>query len=694
MGYVELVLKRDGRFERLYARKRLHPHHRREPDLRGMFVDEARLAGLVRHPHVVSVLDIGEDGDGPFLIMDYVEGLPVARILDDAIETGRRLPVQVALRICAEAALGLHAAHEATSPEGAPLRLVHRDISPHNILVGFDGKTRVTDFGVAKAFGNTSRTTTGVLKGNTGYLSPEQLRFEEPDRRSDLFSLGVVLYELLSGERLYPSRDGLDALRRILHEPPPDIGDVRDDLPPELIELLFELLAKDPALRPATAQAVAARLEAIVAAMIEVEGIVGISDLMMDRFGGARADRKRELAAHLERLATEEPAAAATTRWRAWIGGRRRWVALAVVAVVGGAALLLPLSSRTPTARPGERRDLWAGGWHTCALEDDNLFCWGKGADGQLGDGLLGDRSGRVLVPEVRQVGAAALGMFHTCVCDRSGGVFCWGRNQMGELGASEIEAANRPMRVNGISDCVAIAAGSSRESPHTCAATSSGTVACWGSNLFGQLGRPADSDAVAAPSTVRGLSGVVEVGAGEAFTCARRSAGDVLCWGRNDVGQLGIRHGPGHAPAPVEGVADAAEIAVGRQFACARRRSGRVVCWGQMGDVAAAEVDGVANVVQVAAGHRHACGLLASGRLVCWGANEVGQLGDGKMQDSSRPVSVAEIPRFLSIAAGGLHSCGRHAGGISCWGQNSAGQLGDVTKQNRRTPVSVTGFR
>jgi len=302
MGYVELVFRREERFLRWYARKRLHKQYRSDATFRSMFMDEARLAGLIHHPNAVGVIDVGADEEGAFFIMEFVEGVPLSRVIGDATAGGRSIPMQVAVRVCMDAAAGLHAAHEVRAEDGTVLRLVHRDVSPQNILVGFDGTVRVTDFGIAKALGNSSRTSAGVLKGNMGYLAPEQLRFEEPDRRSDLFSLGVTLYEMLTGHRLYPNTSGFDGTRRILTEPAPDIGDERNDVPPELCELLFELLAKDRDSRPATAAESASRLEGVLAALIADEGSVTVADYMDAHFAGARQSQRAELAAHLTRI--------------------------------------------------------------------------------------------------------------------------------------------------------------------------------------------------------------------------------------------------------------------------------------------------------------------------------------------------------------------------------------------------------
>jgi serine/threonine-protein kinase len=177
---------------------------------------------------------------------------------------------------------------------------VHRDVSPQNILVGFDGTARVTDFGIAKAFGRTTRTSTGLLKGKMGYMSPEQLAFQHPDRRSDLFSLGVVLYEMLAGERLYSEDDPTDTAQRILKDPPPDIGEVREDVPIDVVALLFELLAKERDARPANAGIVAERLRAVIGVIALEHGPFSLPGWLEARFGGWREQQRAAVSRALE----------------------------------------------------------------------------------------------------------------------------------------------------------------------------------------------------------------------------------------------------------------------------------------------------------------------------------------------------------------------------------------------------------
>lgn len=359
MGVVELVLRREGSFERLHALKRLLPALRSDPSVRRMFLDEARVAGLLRHPNVVSVLDVGEDERGPYLVMDYVDGISLARLIADT-PAGDLIPLGVCLSLLRQIAEGLHAAHELCDHAGAPLELVHRDVSPQNVLVGYDGVARVTDFGIAKALGRSGGTTVGLLKGKAGYLSPEQLRFERLDRRSDLFSLGVVAYELLSGRRLYDGDELSDIAQRILREPPPDLAEVRGDVPDELVGLLFDLLSKDPAHRPATAAEVARALEVIERELPPGEPTIPV--FTTGRYRALREVREAEQAEVVQRLARDERRRSG--RMAGWAA-----VALAMVGMFGAAAWWLGtlgpsepavgspgVSAPRPAARPSAAR--------------------------------------------------------------------------------------------------------------------------------------------------------------------------------------------------------------------------------------------------------------------------------------------------------------------------------------------------
>lgn len=348
MGSVDLAIKGTGTFRRFYAIKRIHAHLREDGEYREMFVDEARVAGLIRHANVVSVLDVGEDEHGPFMVMDYVDGVSLSQVIEDL--AGERIPVQIALQVLAQCGRGLHAAHEVLSHRGKRMGLVHRDVSPPNILVGFDGTIRLTDFGIAKAEGRRTTTSGAVLKGKIAYMSPEQLQSHDVDHRSDLFALGVVVFELLSGERLYREEELLVVAQKIIDAPIPDVGEYRTDIPPPLAELMFELLSKKRELRPASAQEVAQRAEQILATLSADEGPLPVSDWMAPRFARAQADRRTRIESELSRV-TGIILAAPRTRGRLARGRRVRkvWFAVALVGLVSALSVAIWWSVNQPS---------------------------------------------------------------------------------------------------------------------------------------------------------------------------------------------------------------------------------------------------------------------------------------------------------------------------------------------------------
>ena len=352
MGRVDLVVRREGRFARAYAMKRLHGIYEDDPGIRASFLDEARIAGLVRDIHVVSVLDVGTDAGGAWLVMDYVEGLSLAQVLVRFAREGSKLPVPLCIDVARQAALGLHAAHQVSGSGGRSLGVIHRDVSPQNILLGFDGIVRVTDFGVARAVDATVKTRSGVLKGKIGYMAPEQLRIERLDQRTDLYALGVVLFEMLAGRRLRSS-DPNEAREQILHGAPPDIEEHRPDLPPELVELLFELMAPNPAMRP-DAITVARRL-AEIARTLDEDDAVDLTTFLADRFAAERAAQKAGLAAALaegtEHTGVESPIHEAPTRALAPAPlrpRRRRWPLAAAALVLLLTLALFAVASSGP----------------------------------------------------------------------------------------------------------------------------------------------------------------------------------------------------------------------------------------------------------------------------------------------------------------------------------------------------------
>jgi serine/threonine-protein kinase len=259
-GMADLFLavrQGEGGFERLVVIKSLLPHLLEQEATRALFLQEGRIGGRIEHANVVPVLDADVAEGRPFLVLAYVAGANLDELVAQGGESA--LSADEAARCITDAAHGLAAAHRATDREGQPLAVVHRDISPHNLLVGVDGRTRLFDFGVAQ----TSASEPGNTKsaGKTAYMSPEQCRGHELDGRSDLFALGVVFHELLTGRRLFARDSYMASLRAITEEEIAPPSQVRAGVPAELDALVMQLLEREPEERIASAERVAEELE-------------------------------------------------------------------------------------------------------------------------------------------------------------------------------------------------------------------------------------------------------------------------------------------------------------------------------------------------------------------------------------------------------------------------------------------------
>jgi eukaryotic-like serine/threonine-protein kinase len=251
-------------FTSTVAIKRLYPQLAKDPEFVAMLFDEARLASRVRHPNVVRVLDVFAEGGDLCLVMEYVEGESLSQLCRMALERKLDIPVPVAVSIVSAILHGLQAAHQATDERGSLLGLVHRDVSPQNVIVGVDGGARLIDFGIAKAAGRSSVSRDGQLKGKIAYMAPEQIRRGEVTYRTDIYGASVILWELLTGERLFDGETQGIILGRVLDDPVEAPSELRDGLPRSLDALTLKGLDRDPQRRFESARAMAAELEAAI----------------------------------------------------------------------------------------------------------------------------------------------------------------------------------------------------------------------------------------------------------------------------------------------------------------------------------------------------------------------------------------------------------------------------------------------
>jgi eukaryotic-like serine/threonine-protein kinase len=281
--------------ERLVAIKAILPELSTDQEFVRMFFDEGRLVRSIRHPNVVEVYEVGDENGIVYLAMEWVEGDSLHTLIAEA---GRRRPIppEMAVRIVADAALGLSAAHALKSLKGEPLGVVHRDVSPHNILIGTDGTVRLVDFGVAKAMGRISDVTVaGQLKGKFGYMSPEQARARPVDQRSDVFSLGTVLFELTTGRRLFRGEHDAETLKLVTSGEIPKPTSIDPKYPPELEAIVLRALQRDVGKRYQTANALREDLEAYLKSRRIVVARAGIAALLKRVLGSRIEDRRNAL---------------------------------------------------------------------------------------------------------------------------------------------------------------------------------------------------------------------------------------------------------------------------------------------------------------------------------------------------------------------------------------------------------------
>jgi serine/threonine protein kinase len=251
-------------FEKLVVLKRILPQHAGDGRFIRMFLQEARLAATLAHPNIVQVYDIGKVGGTYFFTMEHVHGVDVRRLLQLARNCGEAMPLAHALAITLGTAAGLHYAHEKLASDGLPLGIVHRDVSPSNVLVSYDGSTKLVDFGIAKANQTRSETQPGTTKGKIQYMSPEQCQGETLDRRSDVFSLGILLYELTTGTRPFEGDNEAVVLRSLLAGTVARPSERCPGYPPDLEAVVLRALKTQPAERFATAEELQLALEAFV----------------------------------------------------------------------------------------------------------------------------------------------------------------------------------------------------------------------------------------------------------------------------------------------------------------------------------------------------------------------------------------------------------------------------------------------
>jgi alpha-tubulin suppressor-like RCC1 family protein/serine/threonine protein kinase len=706
------------------------------------FAREARLVAQLSHPNIVPVRAVLElEGSGFGIVMAHLAG----RTLREVLRSDGFLTPSHAERVIHDIGRALEAAHSAG--------IVHRDVKPENIFLVEDGGAVLADFGVARSVSDTALTMHGVTLGTPAYMSPEQIDGRMLDGRADIYSLGMVGWEMLSGRRPWGDDGLFSILYRQKHELLPDLREFREGVPDTLAGLIARSMEKN---REARWPDVRAMLEALDSDQpVPVAGPRGAETMRFIRTpGSAPLALARQRPAMPESAALSPALEAPAPRQRA-----RLFVGVAAAVILVGALIGALVHSRstaaslaqaqvslagdvrkpvelqaTGEASPLVRPDIAASAPATrtsappspvasaattpsvsvrpapppsneSASSKAPIFLDARPSIDakrrELDSVLTAIRSSTVTVTAAaRAVGPStssiAAGGMHSCFIAASGRAACWGSNEQHQLGGSPAEPS-APITVETSERFTSIAAGLS----HSCAITREGLAACWGSNDHGQLGDGSRTARVR-PAPVADGHLFRAVAAGSAHTCALDADGLAWCWGSNTRGQLGdstTRDNP--VPVNVRGGRFAAVVA-GWEFACGLASGGQVSCWGdnrfgQLGDGSTTDrrepvaLSSSITFTTIAAGSSHACGVTAAGEAYCWGQNRAGQLGDGTTVDHATPVRVHATAHFVSITTGGAHTCAvADDGAAFCWGRGTYGQLGSGRTTDESLPARV----
>jgi serine/threonine-protein kinase len=360
-GKAEVFLARHAGpmgFEKILVLKCIHPHLAKEKNFVDMFLDEARLAARINDPRVVQIHELGEANGTYFMAMEYLAGESLGTIVKTAIRAGMVIAPALAARIVADAAAGQHAAPELRDTKGRLLDVVHRDVSHGNIIVLYSGGVKVLDFGVAKARDSLQTTTAGERKGKFGYMSPEQVRGDDVDLRSDVFSLGVVLWEALTNQRLFAADSELETVRRVIDGVPPVASTLNQKVPPELDAIVSRALTKDRRDRYATAAELSRALEDWLRASGSAGSTSDVADYMRTTFA-ERMEKRAQLVRVGAADGAEPPLADIESRSSdvhtelVQLRASRRRLRLLLAA--GGATIVLALAFYIGRSRSSER---------------------------------------------------------------------------------------------------------------------------------------------------------------------------------------------------------------------------------------------------------------------------------------------------------------------------------------------------
>jgi serine/threonine protein kinase/alpha-tubulin suppressor-like RCC1 family protein len=694
-GMATVYLAHDVSLDRKVAIKVMSPALLDGEGAIERFKREARTAGALSHPHIIPIHAVRQSGELLYFVMKYVEGRP----LDDVVREQGQLPIPMVVQILTEVAGALAYAHR----KG----VVHRDVKPANIMLDDDGWAVVTDFGIAKVAQQKGLTLTGSTVGTPAYMSPEQCAAKDVTGRSDQYSLGIVGYELLSGQVPFSADSLMGMFMAHMSEAPRPLLEARPDCPPVLARTIERMMAKAPDERWSSLDDVVTSLESMQkpkareSTRLTMAALARVSDGRPRPEDFARPESPTPLNTppRTSRTVPEvRPAPQRTPRWAWGLAGLPLVALIAWLATKSESTTPPTSTSRvdstgivnTPATIPaaGDSLAKTAGAGAQPPSASTSLST--KTAPARDSARLAG--ANRVEQRPPATGGAQA----NARATDTAKAPTPTPTSPAPPPITTPTGAAPRTDTIVAVADANAgaptfseISAGGST----TCGALSNDAgVICWG----------------AASLTGAKLEGVLfsKIAVGDGHMCGLTPSGEALCWGANSQGQLGDGSTTERAaPTAVRATQRFTEISVGAGHTCALTGDGTAFCWGgnkfgQLGDgsrsnrnrpVLVRSTAGNQGFQSLAAGGSHTCGITRANKAYCWGDGFSGQVGNAMQDFAVEPFAVKTTLAFRSVVAGDRHTCGLTTSGrVYCWGENKQGQLGNETKDDRNVPDST----
>lgn len=678
-----------------------------------MFKEEAKIASQLNHSNIVNIFDFGVDKISQFyIVMEFVHGRNLKQIIQALGNENRKLPIEFIAYIIKEAASGLDYAHKASDIyTGRPLNIMHRDVSPQNLMISYNGEVKVIDFGIAKSTSLLEPTGSGTLKGKLGYMSPEQVRAEPMDSRTDIYSLGVITWELLANRRLFASETEIETLNRVKQGFIPDLSLAVDPKYSELVEIVNRCLANDKTDRYQSGQELSNAISTFLNVHFPEFNKHVFSDYLKSTFYHSyeksqekllkfsqlklNSDDFSEQSYHPDKDSLSNISIGISAQPDSKTGARSvtalrnlnfkvqdlsefkeletkkdlKWIygVLALIAIF----LIYVVGFEVPKNRTKNSAVIVSN-----ATISKNKLSQFKNFE------MPFDK-----ISAMNGIGNQA------CIQTESGKTFCWGDNRFHQLGVTTSKDYVQLLEISTFPKWETLAIGMF----HSCGITKikKGEVdwqalKCWGDNSYGQIGDPTQQN-VAVPTTIDPNTQYSAISVGLYHTCGITTEGLAKCWGRGDFTQLGLAHIKStKVPLTLDAQTKFKNIVSGAYHTCGIKTDDTLRCWGRsdFGQLGTGQIqyggaidniDPQMTYKQISLGDYHSCAITKDDQIKCWGKNDFGQLGVGNQEPAVAPTLVSTDLKFKKVKTGKYHTCALTIDDeLKCWGRNNYFQISD----------------